>query len=281
MVTTERNRLSTHAGRSASGTAASRIVSTATPTGKGTLDATHPDRRCERRASPELRPPALRKATRMPFRFQESHREAVTLRQNLGGRFGKVEPDEKPLEVEPESDPGQNPPWTFGLVHGARDLPDLDFAAAKPFEVARFLAVERRTNEAGRIDLRRGRSADRDVGDEEFVGNGPLRAADRRSARCRRKRSSNSRSWSDEWSSPYHQNQSLPSAIRISSRACAACLVADLAGDLERVARLGQLAPGALVVRVADPDVEVRVDPRAGEDAGQHLRRRPRRPRPS
>ena len=38
--------------------------------------------------------------------------------------------------------------------------------------------------------------------------------------RCRRNRSSNSASWSDEWSSPYHQNQSLPSAMSSSSRAC-------------------------------------------------------------
>ena len=40
-------------------------------------------------------------------------------------------------------------------------------------------------------------------------------------------------------------------------------------GRLERLARIGQLAPGALIVAMADPDVEVRVDPRTREDAGQ------------
>jgi len=40
-------------------------------------------------------------------------------------------------------------------------------------------------------------------------------------------------------------------------------------GRLERLVRIGQLAPGALIVAMTDPDVEVRVDPRSREDGGQ------------
>ena len=50
-----------------------------------------------------------------------------------------------------------------------------------------------------------------------------------------------------------------------------------LPGRLERLARIGQLAPGALIVAMADPDVEVRVDPRSREDAGQFGFRAPAR----
>src|SRR4029079_9423531 len=45
------------------------------------------------------------------------------------------------------------------------------------------------------------------------------------------------------------------------------------AGRLERLPRVGQLSPRALVVRVADPDIQVGVDPRAGEDRAQRRRR--------
>src|SRR5207248_9006348 len=38
--------------------------------------------------------------------------------------------------------------------------------------------------------------------------------------------------------------------------------------------RIGKLAPRALVVAMADPDVEVRVNPGTGKDAGQLLLRR-------
>ena len=54
--------------------------------------------------------------------------------------------------------------------------------------------------------------------------------------RCRRNRSSNSASWSDEWSSPYHQNQSLPSAISTSSRARSTAAPAS-AGPASRAPR--------------------------------------------
>ena len=49
----------------------------------------------------------------------------------------------------------------------------------------------------------------------------PRRAPCRPGRRCRRNSASNSRSCADEWSSPYHQNQSLPSAARSASRASA------------------------------------------------------------
>src|SRR5207245_3583860 len=42
---------------------------------------------------------------------------------------------------------------------------------------------------------------------------------------------------------------------------------------VERRVGIRQLTPGLLVVRVADPDVEVRVDPRPGEDPRQLLSR--------
>src|SRR5215211_7677380 len=42
---------------------------------------------------------------------------------------------------------------------------------------------------------------------------------------------------------------------------------------LEHLPRLAQLAPGALVVCMADPDEEVAVDPRSGKDARQRAGR--------
>ncbi|PYR63219.1 MAG: hypothetical protein DMF88_25715 [Acidobacteria bacterium] len=47
----------------------------------------------------------------------------------------------------------------------------------------------------------------------------------------RRNSSSNTRSWSDEWSSPYHQNQSDPSAMSSSSHARASASGATPAAD--------------------------------------------------
>ena len=99
--------------------------------------------------------------------------------------------------------------------------------------------------------------------------------------RWRRNSSSNSASWSDEWSSPYHQNQSLPSAIRISSNARSRDAASTSAARVvERHARGRQLRPRALVVAMADPDIEVAVDPRSRKDASATAAPGPPPPRP-
>jgi len=48
-----------------------------------------------------------------------------------------------PAQVEPELDPGQNPPWAVCLVHRAQDLTNVDVRGRQPFEVTRIFAVER------------------------------------------------------------------------------------------------------------------------------------------
>ena len=114
-----------------------------------------------------------------------------------------------------------------------------------------------------------GPGAGGDVGREQLFGH---RRAERRIgvAKMAAEQVVESASWSDEWSSPYHQNQSLPSAISSSSsaRSRAAGDTAPRASSNAR-ARVRQLSPGAMVVAMADPDVEVAVDPGAGEDRRQ------------
>ena len=157
-------------------------------------------------------------------------------------------------------------------MHGAADVANFEGAGAEPFEVARFLPVERRRNAAPSALSRREARRDRRYCVTNSSSGTGFCSSWYTFRRWRRNRSSNSRSWSDEWSSPYHQNQSLPSAISTSSRAPRKpprSSAASLRRLLERLTRVGQLAPGAPIVGVADPDVEVRVDPGAGKDPRQ------------
>ena len=155
------------------------------------------------------------------------------------------------------------------------DIAHLQAAGAEPFEIARFLAVECWREPRGRLRLDRRGSASRDVADEQFVRDRFLQQ-------------------------PICVPQMAPKQIvelEIVGRRMIVAVppepVAALGdehffprfGDrggvgrrrlVQGLPRVCELTPAALIVGMADPDVEVGVDPRSGEDARQFGRRRRR-----
>ena len=162
---------------------------------------------------------------------------------------------------------------TVRLVHGARHLADLQRAGAEPFEVARLLTVERRRQQRRRLGLGAGRSPRRDVADEELVGDRRLEPAvgvphmpPEQIVELQIVRGRVIVAVPPEPITAFRDQQLL---VRLGQRGF---IDASRPGRaVERRVSIGQLSPRLLVVRVADPDVEVRVDPGPGEDPRQFL----------
>ena len=208
----------------------------------------------------------------------------MPLGQQLGHRPDAVHPDVEPLARRSRTALRRGADARRSrLVHGARRRPG-PRAARRPAIRSSSSPRRRASAPADAVGsvCAAGAGAGRDVADEQLVGHRLLRAAGRRCAGAAGTGRRTRASCADEWSSPYHQNQSLPSAIRISSRACGQRRRVA-AGLARRRAPAGRRPAGSspLIVGVADPDVEVRVDPRAGEDAGSAGAAAPRTPRPS
>ena len=153
------------------------------------------------------------------------------------------------------------------LVHGAAGAAELERPRPKPLEVARHLAVERRADERRwRLGHGSGRLG-RDVGDEQLFRD---RLVERPV---------------DVAQVPAEQVVELEVVLgrvvvavppepvaalgdqQLLARPDERGVVGGRPRRIERLPRLGELAPGPVVVGVADPDVEVAVDPRAREDA--------------
>jgi hypothetical protein len=204
-------------------------------------------------------------------RVEELQRELVALGQQVEQRSDAVQPHVQPAAVEPELHERQHRSGPIDLVHRAGERPDVEQPGAHPFEVARLFPVQRRRQQPRRREFRwRGRPRG-DIADEQFV-------RDRFSQQ------------------PVDVAQVAPEqvvefeivvrrvVVAVPPEPVAAFgdenLFPGLSGRrgvatrrLEGVAGFRQLTPGEMVVAVSDPDVEVAVDPRAGEDAVQLGRR--------
>ena len=138
---------------------------------------------------------------------------AKALRQPLRRRAAKVEPEIEVLEVEPEEQRSHFGIAVLASGHRAGRRVGFDHcrpAAIRSSCVARPSSTGLRSPTGGATDTGTWLVLMLVANSSSGTGCPSIWYTFRR---CRRKSSSNSRSWSDEWSSPYHQNQSLPSAI--------------------------------------------------------------------
>ena len=206
-----------------------------------------------------------------PFGPQKFERELVAVGQQVPRGSLRVEAYIEVLSVEAKMDERQDPWLPLDAVHRAPKVSHLDRARPEPFKVARFFAVECRGQKRRRQGLRRRGRTGRDVADKQLVGSRLLQelvdvpkmpaeqAVELGVVGGRRVIAVPPEpvaAFRDE-----HLFTSLGQVIRI-----------DAGGRVDRLTGVGQLTPCSLIVGMADPDVEVRIDPGARKHAGELVR---------
>ena len=203
-----------------------------------------------------------------PLRGVELERSLVARFEQVAHRYGAVDPDVQPLVIESEPDEDQDRRLTVGLVHRPGDFADLECSPHRATRSSSSLPRRAWRRAAPSAGSAASAAPGRNVAHEQFVRHRLSAAAGRRSAgaggtgrRTRGRDRTNGRRRTTRTSRCLRRSGLL--------RAPAPAPPLDAAPASSASRASGQLAPGPLVVGVANPDVEVRVDPRAREDARQ------------